>query len=113
MGIRLLESSELARANEMLHHALTERQGLPAVHRPEGDVLLHCQPGEGAVVLEHHAAVNARPTDSLARDLDLALRERFKSRDQSQQGRLSTARRPEQHTYLVFLQLEINVAQGE
>jgi hypothetical protein len=89
---------ELQQAGEAEERA---RRGLPAVlalalHlESELDVAAHRLPGKQRVLLEHHAAIGARPVDRLAVDRDRSAGGLEKSGDSVEQGRLAAARWPD------------------
>jgi hypothetical protein len=70
-----------------LLHGLLQAVGLvDAAHlQPEGDVVDHVQPGHQGMLLEHHAAVGARPLDMAAVDEDVPLAGRHEAGDGGQQ----------------------------
>jgi hypothetical protein len=63
----------------------------PAQLEPIFDVLLHGEPAERGVLLEHHAAVAPDAFDALAVDEDLAARGRQQARHRFEDGRLAAA----------------------
>src|SRR6056297_639427 len=96
----------------MLHHAFAQAERFAARPQPERDVLLHGEPGEGTVILEHHAAVHAGAVDGISTQLDPALILRFQPRDDPQQRGFTTPGGTQQHPHSVLLELEVDVTEG-
>src|SRR5919106_5423654 len=90
-----LEAGEANEGDVLGYRAATLRR--PEVRETEGDVLFHRQPRKQPMLLEHHAAFDARPSNRLTAERHAALVAALEAGDDPEQRALSAAARSHHH----------------
>ncbi|MNN07382.1 hypothetical protein D3C81_1202060 [compost metagenome] len=103
-----LEADHVEEAGAMLGHLLARPVRVARAHG-EGDVLLHGQPGQQRVALEHHATVQAGAGDFLAGHHHPAAAGLFQAGDDVEDGALAAAGVADHADELALLDAEVDV----
>ena len=99
----MLEAGETHARHVLGRHAILLGRGHALLAQTEADVVLHVEPREERVRLEHHAAIGAGPADRLSVEQHATRCRGVESRDDAQQGRLPAARRSEDRDEVVVV----------
>ena len=99
----------------LLHQGLAVLAGEAGHHLidGQGDVLLHREPGQQRVVLEHHHLVGARALHRFAIHQHRAARGQIEAGDHVQQRALATAGVADQGDEFAFADVEIDSLEGQ
>src|SRR5690606_31035508 len=89
---------------------LAPARALHLLHR-EFDVLVGREPGQEAVILEHHRTLGTRFTDLLAVEDHTTARRLYQARDDVEHRRLAAAGVTDERDELTLLELEIDTLQ--
>ena len=112
-GMVVLEAAQADEIDE-LHGAIIPLGLADALElEVEGDVVDRRQPRHQGRLLEHHAAVRARPLHLLAVDQRPPGSRLLEAGDDVEQGRLAAAGRAEQADEIIGLDVEIDVVQRQ
>ncbi len=101
LGIALLESFETDELDEACDGLADGVFGVRMEFEAEGDVLLHCEPGEERIVLKDHAAAGTWRLHGCAVDSNASLFRLFETGGELQDRRLAAARGTEQANELL------------